>query len=69
MLHLLMLSLRLQGDPFVQKCLSRHSLSQRFNRLAWGAIDPSRPNGVLAAGMENGELALWDPDTIVAQPE
>ncbi|KAL1741502.1 hypothetical protein HDZ31DRAFT_66861 [Schizophyllum fasciatum] len=39
--------------------------SARFNRLAWGCVDASHPKGVLAAGMENGELALWDPSKIV----
>ncbi|KAJ7102612.1 transport protein [Mycena belliarum] len=38
----------------------------RFNRLAWGAVDPARPRGVIAAGLENGELALWDPAKILA---
>ncbi|KAK0467509.1 WD40-repeat-containing domain protein [Armillaria novae-zelandiae] len=38
----------------------------RFNRLAWGYVDSSRPQGIIAAGMENGELALWDPEKILA---
>ncbi|KAK0452176.1 uncharacterized protein EV420DRAFT_1559290 [Desarmillaria tabescens] len=38
----------------------------RFNRLTWGYVDSSRPRGVIAAGMENGELALWDPAKILA---
>jgi hypothetical protein len=39
----------------------------RFNRLAWGYVEPqTRPRGVIAAGMENGELALWDPEKIIA---
>lgn len=38
----------------------------RFNRIAWGQPDGSRPEGVIAAGMENGELAIWDPSKIVA---
>ncbi|TPX62134.1 hypothetical protein PhCBS80983_g00603 [Powellomyces hirtus] len=39
----------------------------RFNRLAWGSIpgDASRPLGILASGMENGELNLWNPTAIV----
>ncbi|KAF8318711.1 hypothetical protein DL93DRAFT_2164889 [Clavulina sp. PMI_390] len=43
--------------------------SSRFNRLAWGMADDSKPKGVLAAGMENGELGLWDPSKIVASAE
>ncbi|KAF8816748.1 hypothetical protein BYT27DRAFT_7181181 [Phlegmacium glaucopus] len=38
----------------------------RFNRLAWGHVDANRPHGVIAAGLENGELALWDPAKILA---
>lgn len=38
----------------------------RFNRLAWGGLDAARPRGVIAAGLENGELALWDPAKILA---
>ncbi|KAK0229698.1 hypothetical protein EDD85DRAFT_776241 [Armillaria nabsnona] len=40
--------------------------TSRFNRLTWGYVDSSRPRGVIAAGMENGELALWDPAKILA---
>ena len=39
----------------------------RFNKLAWGFPDAaSRPSGVIASGMDNGELAIWDPERIVA---
>ncbi|KNZ74269.1 Protein transport protein SEC31 [Termitomyces sp. J132] len=38
--------------------------SARFNRLAWGGDRQS--HGVIAAGLENGELALWDPSKILA---
>uniref|UniRef100_A0A8H7XM78 Protein transport protein SEC31 n=1 Tax=Psilocybe cubensis TaxID=181762 RepID=A0A8H7XM78_PSICU len=38
----------------------------RFNRLAWGHVDAARPQGVIAAGLENGELALWDPAKILS---
>jgi protein transport protein SEC31 len=41
--------------------------SARFNRLAWGFIDSSKTKTVIAAGMENGELVLWDPDRIIAR--
>ncbi|CAD6913139.1 unnamed protein product [Tilletia controversa] len=45
--------------------LASLSSSARFNRLAWGNVSSSRPKGVLAAGLENGELALWDPVKIL----
>ncbi|KAL0957912.1 hypothetical protein HGRIS_000093 [Hohenbuehelia grisea] len=41
----------------------------RFNRLAWGFVDSTRPSGVIAAGMENGELALYDAAKILAGEE
>ncbi|EJD54689.1 hypothetical protein AURDEDRAFT_110220 [Auricularia subglabra TFB-10046 SS5] len=43
--------------------------SARFNRLAWGYVQPSKPLGVIAAGMETGELSLWDPSKIVESAE
>ncbi|CAL1708455.1 unnamed protein product [Somion occarium] len=43
--------------------------SSRFNRLAWGYTDGSRERGVLVAGMENGELDIWDPSKIVANAD
>ena len=36
--------------------------SYRFSRLAWGHVDGNRPHGVTAAGLENGEPALWGPE-------
>lgn len=43
--------------------------TRRFNRLAWGLPDTTRPQGVLVAGMENGDLDIWDPSKIVANAE
>jgi protein transport protein SEC31 len=33
----------------------------RFNRIAWGASD-SKKYGIIAGGMESGELDLWCPE-------
>jgi len=34
--------------------------------LAWGTIgDRSKPYGILAAGMENGDLEFWNPKGIM----
>jgi protein transport protein SEC31 len=41
----------------------------RFNRIAWGQVHRDRSRGVIAAGMENGELALWDPAKIISNAE
>ncbi|TFY55456.1 hypothetical protein EVG20_g9311, partial [Dentipellis fragilis] len=43
--------------------------SARFNRIAWGYVDGGRPQGIIAAGMENGELGIWDPAKIVAKAD
>ncbi|PSR74443.1 hypothetical protein PHLCEN_2v9855 [Hermanssonia centrifuga] len=43
--------------------------SSRFNRLAWGYTDGGRDRGVIVAGMENGELDIWDPSKILANAE
>lgn len=40
-------------------------LSHRFNRLAWGHATADRPYGVIAGGMENGELNLWSAGAII----
>ena len=41
--------------------------ASRFNRIAWGYDNHAdRPKGVLAAGMETGELGIWDPVKILA---
>ncbi|KAM5541833.1 hypothetical protein V8D89_004562 [Ganoderma adspersum] len=43
--------------------------TSRFNRLAWGYVNVERPRGLIVAGMENGELDIWDPEKIVANAE
>ncbi|KAF9283082.1 protein transport protein S31, partial [Mortierella antarctica] len=37
----------------------------RFNRLAWASPTVDRPYGMIAGGMENGELNLWDANAIL----
>ncbi|KAH8913772.1 hypothetical protein BT69DRAFT_105358 [Atractiella rhizophila] len=41
--------------------------NSKFNRLAWG--NPSHGKGLIAAGMESGELAVYDPEKILAGEE
>ncbi|CAE6536089.1 unnamed protein product [Rhizoctonia solani] len=45
------------------------TLSSRFNRLAWGYVNPDRPRGVIAAGLESGHLELWDPAQITHETD
>ncbi|KAG0346435.1 protein transport protein S31 [Podila humilis] len=40
--------------------------SARFNRLAWASPTVDRPYGMIAGGMENGELNLWDANAILS---
>lgn len=40
--------------------VSSISTSARFNRLGWGFAHKDKPYGLLAAGLENGEVGLWD---------
>ncbi|KAJ1926177.1 protein transport protein S31 [Tieghemiomyces parasiticus] len=39
--------------------------SARFNRLLWSVPVKDRTLGVLAGGMANGELVLWDAQTVI----
>ena len=50
-------------------CTVNAYATRRFNRLAWGLPDTARTQGVLVAGMENGDLDIWDPSKIVAKAE
>ncbi|ORZ03860.1 hypothetical protein BCR43DRAFT_451486 [Syncephalastrum racemosum] len=41
------------------------STNARFNTLGWGHVTADKPNGIIAGGMENGELELWNPSAIL----
>ncbi|SCZ91351.1 BZ3500_MvSof-1268-A1-R1_Chr1-2g01353 [Microbotryum saponariae] len=46
--------------------LASLAVGSRFNRLAWGHIkQPDKALGVIAAGLENGEIGLWDPSRLI----
>lgn len=40
--------------------------SAKLNRLAWGYVHPTYPKGLLAGGLENGQLAVWNADKIIS---
>ncbi|OCF53981.1 protein transporter SEC31 [Kwoniella mangroviensis CBS 10435] len=42
------------------------TVNSRFNRLAWSAPSTSHSKGLLAAGMETGEVNLFDPEKILS---
>jgi hypothetical protein len=46
--------------------LGRSELIVRFNRLAWSAPTANHAKGVIAAGMETGEVHVYDPEKIMA---
>jgi len=56
-------SLFLQGMPL---CNGGSRADDRFNRLAWGAPSSTHPKGLIAAGMETGEVHVYDPEKIMA---
>lgn len=50
--------------------LASLGVGSRFNRLAWGYVKaPERPRGVIAAGLENGEIGLWDPHVMLGDDD
>jgi hypothetical protein len=46
--------------------ISDRGLTTRFNRLAWSAPTTSHSKGLIAAGMETGEVHVYDPEKIMA---
>lgn len=56
-------------SPFVADSSEAKGLvtvGSRFHRLAWGHAAGLRSRGLVAAGMENAELDIWDPVEILA---
>ncbi|KAK9729369.1 protein transport protein S31 [Basidiobolus ranarum] len=45
------------------------SSEARFNRLAWGGINEDKPHGILAGGLESGELVLWNAGDLIEGPK
>ncbi|KAI9034360.1 hypothetical protein DFJ74DRAFT_600434 [Hyaloraphidium curvatum] len=60
--------LGLDADDGASPHLNGADASRRFNRLAWsmaGGPHGSKEHGILAGGLENGELGLWNPAAII----
>ncbi|KUI67538.1 Protein transport protein SEC31 [Cytospora mali] len=38
----------------------------KFHDLAWGPPDETHPRGIIAGGLENGSLYLWDAEKLIA---
>ncbi|CEP11671.1 hypothetical protein [Parasitella parasitica] len=43
----------------------RISTNSRFNTMVWGHATAEKPHGIIAGGMENGELELYDASAIL----
>lgn len=41
------------------------SSASRFNKIVWGNASSTNPYGIIAGGLENGDLTLWDPVKIL----
>ncbi|KAI9498424.1 hypothetical protein BDB00DRAFT_448070 [Zychaea mexicana] len=41
------------------------STNARFNTLRWGHVTTDKPYGIIAGGMDSGELELWNPTAIL----
>ncbi|CAG8512888.1 4039_t:CDS:2 [Diversispora eburnea] len=52
------------SDIYILDDLSSNVLVFRFDRLVWG-ISGDKSYGIIAGGMESGELDLWDPAIIL----
>nr|KIR47276.1 protein transporter SEC31 [Cryptococcus bacillisporus CA1280] len=57
-------NVRLGGEG--RPALGSITVNSRFNQLAWSAPSTTYMKGVLAAGMETGEVNVFDPSKIVA---
>ncbi|KAJ9120137.1 hypothetical protein QFC22_003035 [Naganishia vaughanmartiniae] len=51
-----------EGQPGPKGSISTNA---RFNRLAWSSPSSANPRGVLASGMETGEVSVWDAEKIL----
>ncbi|CAN8104333.1 unnamed protein product [Discula destructiva] len=42
------------------------AVDSKFHDLAWGPPDETHPRGIIAGGLENGALQLWDAEKLVS---
>lgn len=62
--HLELLSLDLSGHGEEAPVVGRTSVPDRFNKLCWGLTgtqSEAYPHGLIAGGLANGTVHLWDP--------
>lgn len=51
---------------FASSFLSANLSCSRFHDLAWGPPDETHPRGIIAGGLENGSLQLWDAEKLIS---
>jgi len=68
--HLEIFSLVLGSSSSEMPCLGSIQTSERFHRLAWGTMgvaDGSRPYGILAGGMVDGTIKIFNPALMIGR--
>ena len=56
------------SNPKEQKVLGKTTAADRFHKLVWGLTgvnNESFPLGIIAGGLANGSVNLWDPSKII----
>ncbi|KAJ1894317.1 protein transport protein S31, partial [Kickxella alabastrina] len=53
-------------DTAALEAVGKATASARFQRLAWSGKVESGSLGVLAGGLENGDITVWDPAKILS---
>lgn len=52
--------------PAVVGAVPTNILAPRFHDLTWGPPDETHPRGIIAGGLENGSLHLWDAEKLIS---
>ena len=68
--HLEIFNLDLGSSSSEMPCLGSIQTSERFHRLAWGTMgvaDGSRPYGILAGGMVDGTIKIFNPALMIGR--
>eukprot|EP01119_Soliformovum_irregulare_P013768 TRINITY_DN3700_c0_g1_i1.p1 TRINITY_DN3700_c0_g1~~TRINITY_DN3700_c0_g1_i1.p1 ORF type:complete len:1138 (+),score=363.18 TRINITY_DN3700_c0_g1_i1:134-3547(+) len=69
--HLEIVSLNLTSRTPEEKVLGKTSAPDRFHKLVWsqGTFQDAHPQGLIAGGLANGVIKIWDPAKIIAKSE
>jgi len=69
--HLEIISLDLTAKTPQEKVVGKTSAPDRFHKIVWsqGTFQDAHPNGLIAGGLANGVVRIWDPVKIMANAE